>query len=136
VGDIRTEVALGLVGDRCNLRVVQVTFERVIDSRIVMGTLSAFDWIGLGYSLACQIMEGIIEKNLQVVLAPRGEADEVGKTQDWVLYPLITFIKHYDKTLVVVHCTTRHFTLGRTVVRVPVALRKKKTLALSTRPFW
>jgi hypothetical protein len=82
VDDVRTEVALGLVGERCNLRVVQGTFEGVMDSRIVMSTLWVFDWIGLGYSLACRVMEGIFGKSLQVVFALRGEAYEVGRTQD------------------------------------------------------
>jgi hypothetical protein len=64
------------------MRVVQGTFEGAMDARIVMSTLSAFDWIGLGYSPACRVMESIFGKNLQVVLALRGEADEVGRTQD------------------------------------------------------
>jgi hypothetical protein len=64
-----------------------------MDSRVVMSTLSALDWSGLGYSPACRVIEGIIGNNLYVVLAPRGETDEVGRVQDWVLSPLVTFTK-------------------------------------------
>jgi hypothetical protein len=102
-----SEIALDLVENKIDLKVVRGTFEALSGSLIVMDTVVAYDWYWVEYGLVYRLVLETFVNGLMIDLAYRVVTEVGGWARNWVHFPLITF----SMLLVLVICIyVQHYT--------------------------
>ena len=86
-----SEIALDLVENKIDLRVVRGTFEALSGSLIVMDTLVASNWYWVKCDLVYRLVFETFVNGLMIDLAYRVVTAVGVWARNWVHFPLITF---------------------------------------------